>query len=71
MAKPSSRKPFVRYQARPTGCQGKTRYTRQHEAEQAADEIMIMQTDLRLSTYKCVACSTWHLTSQQREVDIN
>ena len=43
-------------------CGGKQRYASKQDAEQAAQEQMLLQFNLELNVYKCPFCGDWHLT---------
>lgn len=53
--------PYARFQPVVKSC-GKVQYMHKLDAEQAAEEAMIMQSGLKLKIYKCLNCGKWHLT---------
>lgn len=57
--------PYSNYQPAQKSCGGKVRYAHKHEAEQAAEEVMIIEPELHLRVYKCAHCGGWHLTKAQ------
>ncbi|MEP6710244.1 MAG: hypothetical protein ABJA64_00820 [Candidatus Saccharibacteria bacterium] len=49
-------------------CQNKRRFANEKDAQQAADDQMLMKMDLELSVYQCRLCGGWHLTRKPRLV---
>ena len=43
-------------------CREKKRFQSKLAAEQASDELEIINPGLKLSVYKCNSCGGWHLT---------
>lgn len=47
-------------------CQHKRRFLTQQQAEQAADDQMLIDMNAVISVYKCDICGNWHLTSLKK-----
>ncbi|HEX6461953.1 MAG TPA: hypothetical protein VFZ58_01625 [Candidatus Saccharimonadales bacterium] len=52
---------YDRYRQPVKSC-GKIQYAHKHEAEQAAEEAMLLRPEVKLRIYKCMNCGGWHLT---------
>jgi len=68
MPRHAKHQPYSRYQPPARSC-GKLRFAHKHEAEQAAEESMIVRPDTVLRVYKCIDCRGWHLTRDHEKTE--